>query len=81
MPPLLQLIRDICLLRRGPQDVPYSIPLLAAVAVACVVLQLGVAVVRNVPLGQVLGAALIWLLFTLSALNLILTRCWSAIGR
>jgi hypothetical protein len=73
MPPLLTLIRDICLLRRGPQDVPYSIPLLAAVAAACIVLQLGVAVARNVPLGQVFGGAVIWLLFTLSALNLILT--------
>jgi hypothetical protein len=69
MPPLLTLIRDICLLRRGPQDVPYSIPLLAAVAAACIVLQLGVAVARNVPLGQVFGGAVIWLLFTMRGLR------------
>ena len=35
----LQLLRDILRLRRGPQDMPYSRPLLAAVCVADLILQ------------------------------------------
>ena len=73
MPPFFELIRDICLLRRGPQDLPYSTSLLAAVAASCVLVQLGVAIARNVPLGGVLAGALLWLLVTVGALNLILT--------
>ena len=38
MPPFVFLIRDICLLRRGPQDLPYSVSLLVAAAAACVLL-------------------------------------------
>jgi len=72
MPPLFYLIRDICLLRRGPQDLPYSIPALAGVAAACVMVHLGVAYLRNVPLGAVFAGAVLWLAFTLGALNLIL---------
>jgi hypothetical protein len=72
MPPFFQLIRDICLLRRGPQDLPYSIPLLVAVAAGCVALQLGVAIARNLPLKGVLAGAVLWLLASLGALNLIL---------
>ncbi len=72
MPPFFQLIRDICLLRRGPQDLPYSIPLLVGVAAACVVLQLGVAIARNLPLNGVLAGAVLWLMASLGALNLIL---------
>lgn len=72
MPSFFQLIRDICLLRRGPQDLPYSIPLLAAVAAGCVALQLGVAIARNLPLNGVLAGAVLWLLASLGALNLIL---------
>lgn len=73
MPPSFYVIRDICLLRRGPQDLPYSVSLLLGVAAACVALQLGVAIVRSVPLGGVLAGALLWLMFTLGALNIVLT--------
>ena len=73
MPPFVFLIRDICLLRRGPQDLPYSVSLLAAVAAASIVLQLGIAVVRAAPLNGVLAGALLELMFTLGALNIILT--------
>jgi len=73
MPPFVFLIRDICLLRRGPQDLPYSVSLLAAVAAASIVLQLGIAVVRAAPLNGVLAGALLELMFTLGALNVILT--------
>ena len=73
MPPFVYLIRDICLLRRGPQDLPYSVSLLVAVAAAWTVLQLGVAVARAVPLNGVLAGAALELMFTLGALNVILT--------
>ena len=73
MPPFFELIRDICLLRRGPQDLPYSIPTLAAVIAACIVVQVGEAVALNSPFGAVIAGAVLWLLVTLGALNLILT--------
>jgi len=73
MPPFVYLIRDVCLLRRGPQDLPYSVSLLAAVAAAWLVLQLGVAVARAVPLDGVFAGAALELMFTLGALNVILT--------
>ena len=72
MPEFFQQIRDICLLRRGPQDLPYSIPALIGVAAGCVALQLAVAVARNLPINGVLAGAVLWLLATLGALNLIL---------
>ena len=73
MPPFVYLIRDICLLRRGPQDLPYSVSLLAVVASAWLVLQLGVAVARAAPLDGVFAGAALELMFTLGALNVILT--------
>ena len=73
MPPFVYLIRDICLLRRGPQDLPYSISLLVAVAAAWLVLQLGVAVARAAPLAGVFAGAALELMVTLGALNVILT--------
>ena len=73
MPPFFYLIRDICLLRRGPQDLPYSVPLLLSVAAGCVLLQLGVAIARDASLSGVLAGAILWLMFTLGALNLVLT--------
>lgn len=73
MPPFVYVIRDICLLRRGPQDLPYSVLLLLGVAAACIALQLGVAVARGVPVGSVFAGALLWLMFTLGALNIVLT--------
>ena len=73
MPQLFFLFRDILLLRRGPQDLPYSTQLLIAVAALCVIVQASVALTRDTPLGAVLGGALVWLVFTLAALNLMLT--------
>jgi hypothetical protein len=73
MLPFFNLIRDICLLRRAPQDLPYSIPLLIGVTSACVILQLGVAVARDVPLADVFAGAVMLLAFTLGALHLILS--------
>lgn len=73
MPQLFSLFRDILLLRRGPQDLPYSTQLLIAIAALCVIVQASVALTRDTPLGAVLGGALVWLVFTLAALNLLLT--------
>jgi hypothetical protein len=74
MPPFFYLIRDICLLRRGPQDLPCSVPLLLSVAASCVLLQLGVAIARDVAVGAVLAGAALWLLLTLGALKHVLTQ-------
>ncbi len=74
MPPLILVIRDILLLRRGPQDLPYSPPTLAAVVTLCIVVQIGAALIaRQASLGGVLGGALLWLCFTLLTLNLLLS--------
>lgn len=73
MPPFFLLIRDICLLRRGPQDVPYSPILLLAVASACVIVDIAVASARVISLGDALAGTLLGLAFTLGALNLLLT--------
>jgi hypothetical protein len=73
MPSFFELIRDICLLRRGPQDLPYSIPLLGTVIAACIIVQVAVAVAKNASVQGVLAGAALWLLMTLGALNLILT--------
>ncbi len=73
MPSFFNLIRDICLLRRGPQDLPYSVPLLIAVAVAFVMLRLGLAIAAGVSIGLMFAGALLWLMYTLGTLNLILT--------
>jgi hypothetical protein len=73
MPPFFNLIRDICLLRRAPQDLPYSVANLFAVVVACVLLDLAVAVVRATPLADALAGAVLGLGFTLGTLNLVLS--------
>ena len=73
MPAFFYLIRDICLLRRGPQDLPYSVQNLLAVAGICVLLDLAVAFVRATPLGDALAGAVLGLGFTLGALNLVLS--------
>jgi hypothetical protein len=73
MPPFLQLIRDICLLRRGPQDLPYSPTLLAAVLAVALALELAVAYVRGKPLDAAFAGALLELAFTLGMLHLVLT--------
>jgi hypothetical protein len=64
---LLQLLRDICLLRRGPQDVPYSPRLLVAVCAASLLLQLAIASVLGID-GDALGAGLIGLAFNFGIL-------------
>jgi hypothetical protein len=73
MPPILLTVRDICLLRRGPQDLPHSTALLAQVAALCVAIQLAVAFARDAPVGAVLAGALLWLVFTLGVLQFMLS--------
>lgn len=73
MPSFFSLIRDICLLRRGPQDLPHSIPLLVAVAAAFVTLRLGLAIAAGISIGVMFAGALLWLLYTLGTLNLVLS--------
>ena len=74
MPPVVLVVRDILLLRRGPQDLPYSTQTLVAAVALCVVVPIGVALfAREASLGGVLGGALLWLCFTLLTLNLLLS--------
>ena len=66
----LASLRDVCLFRGGPEDMPYSQPLLIALLVACGVLQVafnlhdGVqpALIAGATLG---GLAMVWLVFLL----------------
>lgn len=68
---LLELLRDIIQLRRGPQDMPYSPPLLAAVCVASLCLQLGIAYVVDIP-GNTLGAGVLGLTINLGLIYVLL---------
>lgn len=56
----LASLRDLCLFRRGPEEMPYSPPLLIALLVACGVLQVGFnlydAVKPALVAGSVIGA-------------------------
>jgi hypothetical protein len=72
MPNWLQLLRDICLLRRGPQDVPHSPRLLVAVCAANLLLQLAIVSVLGIE-GDALGAGLIGLAFNLAVLYALLS--------
>ena len=72
MPSLLLTLRDILLLRRGPQDMPHSTQLLIAAAALCVIVQLVFAAIHDAPLGEVLIGAALWLAFTLGMLRLML---------
>lgn len=72
MPAFLFVLRDVILLRRGPQDLPYSPRLLAAVCGASLLLQLAIAGVLAIP-GDALGAGLIGLAFNLGVLYLLLS--------
>ena len=47
MPPFFLIFRDILLLRRGPQELPHSTQLLAAIAAGCVVVDGLEALVRQ----------------------------------
>ena len=69
---LLYLLRDICQLRRGPQDVPYSPGLLAVICMATLLLQLSIAWVFDVK-GDALLAGILGLAFNLGLLHLVLT--------
>jgi hypothetical protein len=71
MLPWLYLLRDVCLLRRGPQDMPYSPPLLAGVCALSLLLQLGIAHLLDVD-GDALGAGLIGLGLNLGLLYFLL---------
>ncbi len=71
MQQLFLLLRDICRLRRGPQDLPYSPRLLAAVCLATLLLQLAIARVMGIA-GDTLGAGVLSLAFNLGVLYLLL---------
>jgi len=72
MPAFVPILRDVMLLRRGPQDMPYSPPLLVTIGALCVLVQLIVTLMRGQPAGAVTLGAMLWLAFTLGALRLIL---------
>jgi hypothetical protein len=69
---LLQLLRDIIQLRRGPQDMPYSPQLLVAVCVASLSLQLGIAYMIGIT-GNTLVAGALGLSINLGLIYLVLT--------
>jgi hypothetical protein len=71
MPAFPFVLRDVILLRRGPQDMPHSPRLLVWVCAASLLLQLAIASVLAVP-GDALGAGLIGLAFNLGVLYLLL---------
>lgn len=71
MYPFFFLLRDIFLLRRGPQDAPFSPTLLAGVCAASVLLQVAVASVLGIE-GNALGASLLGLAFNLMLLYVLL---------
>jgi len=68
---LLYLLRDVIQLRRGPQDAPHSLRLLAALCVASLLLQLAIARLLKVE-GETLGAGILALAFNLGLLYLLL---------
>ena len=73
MPPVVELFRDLVLLRRGPQDLPYSTSLLTMLIAACIVVQ---AVARTIPvsigLGESFVSTLIETVLVLAALRVAL---------
>ena len=68
---LLTLLWDICRLRRGPQDLPYSPQLLLVVCALFLVLQLAVSRILDAEQDS-LGAGVLSLAFTLGVLYLLL---------
>ncbi|TLY50355.1 MAG: hypothetical protein E6K53_10770 [Gammaproteobacteria bacterium] len=70
---IIATLRDILLLRRGPQDLPYSPQLLVTMGALCVLVQLSVTLLRGLPAGAVIVGAVLWFAFALGALRLILT--------
>ena len=71
MEQLLYLLRDVILLRRGPQDAPHAPRLLIALCAASLLLQLAIARVLGVE-GETLGSGLVALMFSLGVLYLLL---------
>jgi hypothetical protein len=72
MQALARLLLDICLLRRGPQELPYSLPLVRGLVVALAALKLGSALLLEIPepfLRTLLSLALLlslpWLLLAI----------------
>lgn len=57
MPALLRPLAELCLLRRGPQDLPYSPPAVAAFAAALLALQLAIGQATGAPPGQLVARA------------------------
>ncbi len=74
MPSFLPILRDILLLRRGPQDLPYSTRLLTTAAAACVFAHtLSALVLTNVDLQTALASAVFFVLLSLLALFALLS--------
>ena len=74
MAALLNLIWDICCLRRGPQDLPYSPLLLLALVAISVSYQLMIALLRNLgSFGEVLAGALFGVALMFTVLHVALT--------
>jgi len=68
MTPAILILRDILLLRRGPQDLPYSTQLLTSAAAACVFAHtLSALSLTNVDIGTALASALFFVLLSLFA--------------
>jgi len=57
VPALLRPLVELCFLRRGPQDLPYSPSAVAACAVALVALQLAIGQATGAPPGQLVARA------------------------
>ncbi|NCT66855.1 MAG: hypothetical protein GXC76_04320 [Rhodanobacteraceae bacterium] len=69
---LPRLVADLCRLRRGPQDLPYSPPLFAMLAAASIVLDLLI--------GSALGDDRDALARSLVLTGLVLGLCWAALA-
>lgn len=67
----LRVVRDLCQLRRGPEDVPYAPQLLLVLILASVLL--------DVALGAALGVKASILPRSLLSTGLILALCWTAL--
>lgn len=72
MIPLLEAIRDLLLLRRGPQDLPHSPRLLLGVCLFTLALQMTIAFVLGIE-GNALLAGIVGLVFNLGVLYLLLS--------
>ncbi len=72
MSSVVEIFRGILLLRRGPQDLPYSTQLLVSTAALGIAVQLPVAWMREISAGTVLVSAALWLAFSLGLLRLLL---------